>query len=169
MFTAVLNFITTAFAMIIAVFILRQSNPVTAAFALIVLAAVTAIRWALLGASFFSLILMLIYLGAVLILFLFVVMTLSQKNKLENEIQKYSWQSVLGSAIGIIVLIGSASYYPIFSQKNDLSHVTLDINFVLNALSINAEVLMQMVGLFLLLALVVSVLLVKKNNERSSL
>lgn len=169
MLSAILNFMITGLSILMALVILRQHHPVKAAFTLILLAALTALRWALLGAGFFALILILIYLGAVLILFLFVVMTLSQKESLQNELQQYSSKSILGFFIGILALLGFASYYPVFLENHYVAHFALDTDIVLNALSINAEVLMQMVGLFLLLALVVSVLLVKRSSERSAL
>ena len=159
----ILQMVTTLLGISAALYIVLQPHPVLAVLSLILLAFVTAVRWWSYGAFFFSLILLLIYLGAVLVLFLFVVMTLSQDHKF-LEISRRSWRIYQS-----IVLAVSFGYLYQHIAGNSIeqsakTYVDLSAHHVAQVLSARSEVLMQWVGLFLLLAMLVSVMLLSKKS-----
>jgi len=159
----ILQMVTTLLGISAALYVVLQPHPVLAVLSLILLAFVTAVRWWSYGAFFFSLILLLIYLGAVLVLFLFVVMTLSQDHKF-LEISIKSWRMyqkiVLGVSLGYL-------YQHISSNalvQDSRAYVDLSAQHVAQVLCEKSEVLMQWMGLFLLLAMLVSVMLLNQKS-----
>ncbi len=158
----IVQILSTLCASSIALYIVLQPNPVLAVFSLIGLALVTAIRWGAYGAFFPGLLLLLIYLGAVLVLFLFVVMTLSQQHAFPALSRKKSIHVQCAFFVTSIALLGSFRY-------EDLSYSNLSNPVVLDALMTNSEVLMQFIGLFLLLAMLVAVILLKKSHHKKDL
>lgn len=68
--------VTMLLGWIFAAYVVTQPHPVKAAFALIGVIACAAIHWAALAAPFLGLLLLLVYLGAVMVFFMFIVMTL---------------------------------------------------------------------------------------------
>ncbi|WP_144639885.1 NADH-quinone oxidoreductase subunit J [Bordetella genomosp. 13] len=75
-FTSVLFYILAAVLVIAAFRVITARSPVTAVMHLILAFANAAMIWMLLGAEFLALLLVLVYVGAVMVLFLFVVMML---------------------------------------------------------------------------------------------
>jgi NADH-quinone oxidoreductase subunit J len=71
-------------------YVVTQPDPVRSVFALIVTVACLAVHWSHIGATFLALLLLLVYLGAVMVFFLFIVMTLPKDNA--ARAQQYSWQ-----------------------------------------------------------------------------
>jgi NADH-quinone oxidoreductase subunit J len=155
-----LHFLTTILGFSAALYVVCQPHPVFAVMALIFLALITALRWWVYGAFFFSLILLLIYLGAVLVLFLFVVMTLSQQHNFTMDTPQ--------SSRFYNTLVGSIIFWFVCQKAEDLSHepyCDLSVVSISEVLVVNSEVLMQLVGLFLLLAMLVAVILLGSNSS----
>src|SRR5690606_27172965 len=75
-FTSVLFYILSAVLVIAAFRVITARSPVTAVLHLILAFGNAAMLWMLLGAEFLALLLVLVYVGAVMVLFLFVVMML---------------------------------------------------------------------------------------------
>ena len=75
-FTTVLFYLLAAVLVIAAFRVITARSPVTAVMHLILAFANAAMLWMLLGAEFLALLLVLVYVGAVMVLFLFVVMML---------------------------------------------------------------------------------------------
>lgn len=75
-FEQVVLVVTMCLGWVFAAYVVTQPHPVRAAFALIGVIACAAVHWAALAAPFLALLLLLIYLGAVMVFFLFIVMTL---------------------------------------------------------------------------------------------
>ena len=99
-----------AFALILVVAALRvvtDRNPVHAALFLVLSFFSTAAIWLLLKAEFLAIVLVLIYVGAVMVLFMFVVMMLDINiDKLRDRFWSYL---PLGSIIGVIIVLEMAA------------------------------------------------------------
>jgi NADH-quinone oxidoreductase subunit J len=83
--------------------VITASSPVTAVLHLILAFANAAMIWMLLGAEFLGLLLVLVYVGAVMVLFLFVVMMLDVKmEELRTQIKTYL---PMGLIVGLIMVV----------------------------------------------------------------
>ncbi|OZI74059.1 NADH-quinone oxidoreductase subunit J [Bordetella genomosp. 12] len=102
-FTSVL-FYLLAFVLVVAAFrVITARSPVTAVLHLILAFANAAMLWMLLGAEFLALLLVLVYVGAVMVLFLFVVMMLDIRiDHLRRGLKTYL---PLGLVIGLILVL----------------------------------------------------------------
>jgi NADH-quinone oxidoreductase subunit J len=104
-----MNFVTVLFyvlatVLVIAAFrVVTAKSPITAVLFLILAFANAAMIWMLLGAEFLSLLLVLVYVGAVMVLFLFVVMMIDVKMEVLREgMRKYL---PLGLIIGLLLVV----------------------------------------------------------------
>ncbi|CCJ50678.1 NADH-quinone oxidoreductase subunit J [Bordetella parapertussis] len=105
-FTTVLFYIL-AFVLVIAAFrVITARSPVTAVLHLILAFANAAMIWMLLGAEFLALLLVLVYVGAVMVLFLFVVMMLDIRiDSLRDGLKTYLPR---GLVIGVVLVLEMA-------------------------------------------------------------
>ncbi len=103
MFTTIL-FYVLAFVLVVAAFrVITANSPVTAVLHLILAFVNAAMIWMLLGAEFLALLLVLVYVGAVMVLFLFVVMMLDVKmEQLRTDIKTYL---PMGIIVGLIMVL----------------------------------------------------------------
>jgi NADH-quinone oxidoreductase subunit J len=103
MFTTIL-FYVLAFVLVVAAFrVITANSPVTAVLHLILAFVNAAMIWMLLGAEFLALLLVLVYVGAVMVLFLFVVMMLDIKmEQLSTDIKTYL---PMGIIVGLIMVL----------------------------------------------------------------
>ncbi|MCD0503959.1 NADH-quinone oxidoreductase subunit J [Bordetella petrii] len=102
-FTTVLFYILAAVLVIAAFRVITARSPVTAVLHLILAFANAAMLWMLLGAEFLALLLVLVYVGAVMVLFLFVVMMLDIRiDSLRRGLKTYL---PLGLIIGAVLVI----------------------------------------------------------------
>jgi len=82
-------------------------NPVHSALALVVCFVTSAAIWLLIGAEFLAVVLMLVYVGAVMVLFLFVVMMLDiNLEELRRGFTRFAWLGWLTAAIIILEIVG---------------------------------------------------------------
>jgi NADH-quinone oxidoreductase subunit J len=96
-----LFYVFGALALASACVVVGQRNPVYSAFALIVTLASLSIVFALLGAPFIAVLQIVVYAGAILVLFLFVLMLL----RVQPEAQPGSGRGLRGAALGLVVLL----------------------------------------------------------------
>jgi NADH-quinone oxidoreductase subunit J len=102
MFTTILFYVLALVLVVAAFRVITASSPVTAVLHLILAFANAAMIWMLLGAEFLALLLVLVYVGAVMVLFLFVVMMLDVKmEELRTDIKTYL---PLGMVVGLIMV-----------------------------------------------------------------
>lgn len=102
-FTTVLFYILATVLVVAALRVITAKSPVTAVLFLILAFANAAMIWMLLGAEFLSLLLVLVYVGAVMVLFLFVVMMLDVKMEaLRAGLRTYL---PMGLIIGLVMVI----------------------------------------------------------------
>jgi NADH-quinone oxidoreductase subunit J len=102
-FVTVLFYILATVLVVAAVRVVTAKSPITAVLFLILAFANAAMIWMLLGAEFLALLLVLVYVGAVMVLFLFVVMMLDVKMEVLREgMRKYL---PIGIGVGIILVV----------------------------------------------------------------
>ncbi|ANN76995.1 NADH-quinone oxidoreductase subunit J [Bordetella flabilis] len=102
-FTTVLFYILSIVLVVAAFRVITARSPVTAVLHLILAFFNAAMLWMLLGAEFLGLLLVLVYVGAVMVLFLFVVMMLDVRmTALRHGLKTYL---PLGLAVGLILVL----------------------------------------------------------------
>ena len=100
--TAILFYIFAAILVLAALRVITARSPVTAAMHLVLAFFTAAMIWMLLKAEFLSILLVLVYVGAVMVLFLFVVMMLDiDTSKLRDGFKSYL---PLGLSVGAIMV-----------------------------------------------------------------
>ena len=98
--------------------VIFSANSVRAALCLVMTFVSCAVLWILLNAQFLGLILILVYVGAVMTLFLFVVMMLNLESlSFKNSIARYTPIAVL-AALGIFLMLLSAIRPPYFGSNH---------------------------------------------------
>ena len=103
MFITILFYVLAIVLVVAAFRVTTASSPVTAVLDLILAFANAAMIWMLLGAEFLGLLLVLVYVGAVMVLFLFVVMMLDVKmEELRAGIKTYL---PMGLLVGLIMVV----------------------------------------------------------------
>ena len=103
MFTTILFYVLALVLVVAAFRVITAKSPVTAVLHLILAFVNAAFIWMILGAEFLALLLVLVYVGAVMVLFLFVVMMLDVKmEELRAGIKTYL---PLGLAVGLVMVV----------------------------------------------------------------
>lgn len=102
-FTNVLFYLLSAVLIIAAFRVITARSPVTAVLHLILVFANAAMLWMLLGAEFLALLLVLVYVGAVMVLFLFVVMMLDIR--IEGMREGIKTYLPLGLIVGAVLVL----------------------------------------------------------------
>ena len=105
-FTTVLFYLFAVVLVYAAVRVIIAPNPITAVLHLILAFFTAAMSWVLIGAEFLGLLLVLVYVGAVMVLFLFVVMMLDVR--MESLRSGFKAYMGLGAVIGIIMVLEMA-------------------------------------------------------------
>jgi NADH-quinone oxidoreductase subunit J len=101
--------ITTAVAIIAAMFVVFHRNPVINAVALVVNLACIALFFLLLGAPFLAALQIIIYAGAIMVLFLFVIMLLDLRAELYREAAgRFQIAMAFLGGAGLLGLLGTA-------------------------------------------------------------
>jgi len=105
-FSAALFYLFALVLMYAAVRVIIAPNPITAVLHLILAFFTAAMSWVLIGAEFLGLLLVLVYVGAVMVLFLFVVMMLDVR--MESLREGFRTYMGLGAVVGIIMALEMA-------------------------------------------------------------
>jgi NADH-quinone oxidoreductase subunit J len=102
-FTTVLFYILATVLVVAAIRVITAKSPVTAVLFLILAFANASMIWILLGAEFLALVLVFVYVGAVMVLFIFVVMMLDVKMEaLRDGLRTYL---PMGLTIGLVMVV----------------------------------------------------------------
>jgi len=104
-FTQILFFFFAACAIGCALAMVTRSNPVACAMWLIGTFFSVAAIFTLLGAFFIGIVQILVYAGAIMVLFLFVIMLLNLGNDYEPDIRGTAWKIMAGGAALLIVAL----------------------------------------------------------------
>ncbi|WP_076591559.1 NADH-quinone oxidoreductase subunit J [Herminiimonas arsenitoxidans] len=106
-FTTVLFYVFSAILVLAAIRVITDSNPVHAALFLVLSFCSAAALWMLLKAEFLSIVLILVYVGAVMVLFLFVVMMVDIKL---TKVREGFWGYLpLAATIGVVIVLEMAA------------------------------------------------------------
>jgi len=104
MFETFLFTLLAVVATITALLVIVQRNPVASAIYLIITIFCLAGIYLLLNAQFIAIIQVLVYAGAIMVLFLFVIMLLNLEKEQKRKITRHSLQKVLGVFFGAVLL-----------------------------------------------------------------
>jgi NADH-quinone oxidoreductase subunit J len=105
-FTAVLFYVFAAILVFAALRVVTARNPVHSALWLVLAFFTAAAHWLMLGAEFLAIVLVLVYVGAVMVLFLFVIMMLDVNfEQLRRGFRSYL---PVGITVGVLVLVEMA-------------------------------------------------------------
>ena len=123
----VIFYLFSIFLIISSLYVVTSNNPIKSAIYLVFSFFFSAILWLLLGAEFLSVILILVYVGAVMVLFLFVVMMLDiNLSEITGRFVKYLKE-------GIFVFITMATLLILFFQNqfsNTDKNILTEINII---------------------------------------
>src|ERR1700755_3021324 len=107
MLVEVLFYIFGTFLVLAALGVITSRNPVYSALSLVVCFITSAAIWLLIEAEFLAVVLVLVYVGAVMVLFLFVVMMLDiNVESLRSGVTRYAWLGWITAAVVIVEIIG---------------------------------------------------------------
>ena len=100
---AILFYVSAAVAVVSAVIVISQRHPIYSAFALIVTLCSLSVIFALLGSPFIAVLQVIVYAGAIMVLFLFVLMLLNAKG--EEERPSSAGRTLRGVALALVTLL----------------------------------------------------------------
>lgn len=169
--TSVLFYVFSAILLISGLRVITAKNPVHAALFLVLAFINASCLWMMLGAEFLALTLILVYVGAVMVLFLFVVMMLDVD--LET-IRKGFWKNFpLALVLGVVVLIEML----LVVLKNPLITTVVNADPATNISNSNKlgwvlytqySYPVELASMVLLLGLVVAVALTLRKSEKAA-
>ena len=152
--------------------VITSSNPVLSAINLVFSFFLSAVLWLLLGAEFLSIILILVYVGAVMVLFLFVVMML------DINIAKKTAAYIKYLPLGIVVFISFnvlIIYFFINTFENIDYNAVKNIEIISDSNTENLGYLLftkyiiefEIAGLILLLGIISAIVLTYRKNPKN--
>ena len=152
--------------------VITSSNPVLSAVNLVFSFFLSAVLWLLLGAEFLSIILILVYVGAVMVLFLFVVMML------DINIAKKTAAYIKYLPLGIVVFISFnvlIIYFFINTFENIDYNAVKNIEIISDSNTENLGYLLftkyiiefEIAGLILLLGIISAIILTYRKNPKN--
>jgi len=100
---AILFYVSAAVAVASAVVVIAQKSPITSAFALIVTLCSMSVIFGLLGSPFIAVLQVIVYAGAIMVLFLFVLMLLNVKR--EEDAPGRGGRTLRGVALALVTLL----------------------------------------------------------------
>ena len=172
MLTQALFYIFAGIAILAALMTVTRANPVASALWLIGTFFALAAIYTLLGAFFIGIIQILVYAGAIMVLFLFVIMLLNLGNDFEPDFRGTVWKvSAAGSSLVMLALLarmagGPVTPVEVLSGPETMAAQVAELGPV-EAIGIpmflEYVVPLQITGLLLLVAVVGAVVLAKKT------
>ena len=155
------------------VMVISSRNTVYSVFFLILVFVSISILFIMIGAEFLGMIMLIVYVGAVAVLFLFVVMMLNvTEQKSEKKSSRTFFSNIsAGSIVGIIiflellVVIGGWKYKKNFINLSDINLSQDNTNALGNVLYTDYIHLFQLSGMILLVAMIGAITLTFKRRE----
>jgi len=106
-FVLILFYLFSSVLIASALGVIVARNPVHAALSLVLCCVTSAAVWLLIEAEFLAVVLVLVYVGAVMVLFLFVVMMLDiNTEELRSGFTRYAWLGWITAAVVIVEIVG---------------------------------------------------------------
>lgn len=156
-----------------AVKVVTTKNPVKATLWLVLVFALSALQWILMQAEFLGIVLLLVYVGAVMVLFLFVVMMLN----IDEEIMRSGfWRhlpisftiGILTSLSLILIFVSPKTKLSLFNQFQNLPTIYNSVKEIGKVLySKNYVIAFELVAVMLLLGMVATIALVQRTSVRN--
>ncbi len=107
MFVLILFYLFSSVLIASALGVIVSRNPVHAALSLVLCFVTSAAVWLLIEAEFLAVVLVLVYVGAVMVLFLFVVMMLDiNTEEMRSGFTRYAWLGWITAAVVIVEIVG---------------------------------------------------------------
>jgi NADH-quinone oxidoreductase subunit J len=163
-----IGFLVFSFITILcALYVVTNDNPVFSVLALILTFFSISAHYVMLNAQFLAVVNLIVYAGAIMVLFLFVLMLLNLSKENEPKV-KYGWHFAAVFAAGMLLIILAASLHK--SSEQIMRNPAQDIGMVKSlgkVLFTDYLVPFELSGILFLAAMVGAVLLGKrdKNNE----
>ena len=153
--------------------VIVSRNTVYSVFFLISVFVSTSILFIMIGAEFLGMIMLIVYVGAVAVLFLFVVMMLnvSEPFKIKTPKKRFINNLSVGSIVGIIILselfvvVGGWKYKGKFINLNNQDFTISNTRAIGNVLYTDYIHLFQVSGIILLVAMIGAITLTFKKKE----
>ena len=163
----------SSIAVFSAVMVTVSRNTVYSVFFLILVFVTVSILFIMIGAEFLGMIMLIVYVGAVAVLFLFVVMMLNVTEQVANKplkrglINNLSISSVVGAIIflELLVVIGGWKYKGDFVSVNQYNSSLSNTHALGNVLYTDYIHLFQIAGIILLIAMIGAITLTFNKRE----
>ena len=162
-------FIFSALLIFTSIKVISSSNPVLSAINLVFSFFLSAVLWLLLGAEFLSIILILVYVGAVMVLFLFVVMMLD----INIARKKAAYIQYLPLGLGVFIIFNLLIIYFFINTFENINYNAVNnINIISESNTENLGYLLfteyilefEIAGLILLLGIIAAIVLTYRKN-----
>ena len=160
-------FLFSAITVLSSIAVISSRNPVHSVFFLILAFVNSAGIFVLAGAEFLAMILLIVYVGAVAVLFLFVVMMLNVGiEKIKTQAKKYFFSGFLVAIILLLELIFSFSNLDIIFNKSSSSSLDISNSHALGEILYTDYFLpFQISGCILLVAMLGAIILTLRKRE----
>ena len=160
-------FLFSSITVISSIAVISSRNPVHSVFFLILAFVNSAGIFVLAGAEFLAMILLIVYVGAVAVLFLFVVMMLNIGiEEIKTQAKKYMFSGILVALILLLELVFSFSNLDIIYQKsNDTVNQVSNTHEIGKILYTDYFLPFQIAGCILLVAMLGAIILTLRKRE----
>ena len=166
-FMSLFFFLFSSITVLSSVAVISSRNPVHSVFFLILAFVNSAGIFVLAGAEFLAMILLIVYVGAVAVLFLFVVMMLNiGVDEIKTQAKKYAFSGILVALILLLELVFSFSNLDVIYQKpnNDINQLS-NTHEIGKVLYTDYFLPFQIAGCILLVAMLGAIILTLRKRE----
>ena len=166
---SILFYLVTSVIIFSAVSLIFVNNTVHAALLLVLIFFNSAILWLLLRAEFLSIVLVLVYVGAVLVLFLFVIMLLDAPVKKNISQKIYLLFSVMVSIIMFVELFIVIFYNNFSSVDNANTYLGINNTYEIGMSLFTEHVLSFEITAFILLVAIIAAIAINTTGKKKAL
>ena len=166
---SILFYLITSVIIFSAVSLVFVNNTVHAALLLVLIFFNSAILWLLLRAEFLSIVLVLVYVGAVLVLFLFVIMLLDAPVKKNISQKFYLLFSVIVSIIMFVELFIVIFYNNFSSVENTSTYSGVNNTYEIGVSLFTEHVLSFEITAFILLVAIIAAIAINTTGKKKAL
>jgi len=166
---SILFYLVTSVIIFSAVSLIFVNNTVHAALLLVLIFFNSAILWLLLKAEFLSIVLVLVYVGAVLVLFLFVIMLLDAPVKKNISQKFYLLFSVIVSIIMFVELFIVIFYNNFSSVDNANTYLGINNTYEIGVSLFTEHVLSFEITAFILLVAIIAAIAINTTGKKKAL
>tara|TARA_B110000967_G_scaffold185717_1_gene206242 strand:+ start:59 stop:643 length:585 start_codon:yes stop_codon:yes gene_type:complete len=166
---SILFYLVTSVIIFSAVSLIFVNNTIHAALLLVLIFFNSAILWLLLKAEFLSIVLVLVYVGAVLVLFLFVIMLLDAPVKKNISQKFYLLFSVIVSIIMFVELFIVIFYNNFSSVDNANTYLGINNTYEIGMSLFTEHVLSFEITAFILLVAIIAAIAINTTGKKKAL